>query len=136
MPLDTNVVPDVLLDRAPWPADMRPLWNANSRGEVTAALTATSITSLFSIARKLVGIERARMAVQLCLDALLVLPVDASALEAAAVMGGSDFEDDVQIACAQQAGLDLIVTRDPSGFAASPLRCVSPAEAAALLASK
>lgn len=134
--LDTNVVLDVLLDRSPWSAEMRPLWLASHRGEITAALTATSVTNIFYIARKLMGLERARLSVQLCLDALEVLPVDASALELAVSLQGSDFEDDVQIACAQQGQIDLIVTRDPAGFAASPIRCVSPAQATALLASK
>ncbi|RJP27095.1 MAG: hypothetical protein C4527_13910 [Candidatus Omnitrophota bacterium] len=36
-------------------------------------------------------------------------------------LGGSDFEDNLQIACAMTAQLDVIVTRDPSGFAASSI---------------
>lgn len=134
--LDTNVVLDVLLDRSPWAADMRPIWLASYRGEITAALTATSVTNIFYIARKLIGLERARLSVHLCLDALEVLPVDASALELASSLQGSDFGDDVQIACAQHGQVDLIVTRDPAGFAASPIRCASPAQAREILASR
>ncbi len=43
-------------------------------------------------------------------------------------MAGPVFEDNVQIACAQTAGVDFIVTRDPSGFAHSPLPVLAPTD--------
>jgi hypothetical protein len=46
---------------------------------------------------------------------------------------GNDFEDNVQIACAVIAGLDAIVTRDPKGFAGSPVLVLTPAELLARL---
>lgn len=39
-----------------------------------------------------------------------------------------DFEDDLQIACAVAAGLDVIVSRDRAGFVHSPIPVLSPAE--------
>jgi len=41
-------------------------------------------------------------------------------------MLGHDFEDNIQIACAQAAGLDLIVTRDVAGFRHSPIPSIEP----------
>jgi hypothetical protein len=46
---------------------------------------------------------------------------------------GSDFEDNLQIACAVKAGLDAIVTRNPKDFADSPVPVLTPAELLALL---
>ncbi len=43
-------------------------------------------------------------------------------------MTGADFEDNLQIACAVEARLDAIVTRDTKGFAGSPVPALSPAE--------
>ena len=46
---------------------------------------------------------------------------------------GSDLEDNVSMACAEVAGLDAIVTRDPRGFAGSTIPVLSPAQRLALL---
>ena len=43
-------------------------------------------------------------------------------------------EDNVSLACAMNARLDAIVTRDPRGFAGSPIPVLAPAELLALLA--
>jgi len=48
-------------------------------------------------------------------------------------MAGSDLEDNVSMACALAAGLDAIVTRDPKGFAGSPIPVLSPTELLARL---
>lgn len=63
-----------------------------------------------------------------CLNSFRVLPVDREALELAAAMPASDFEDNRLAACAQLARLDAIVTRDPRGYAGSPVPALSPAE--------
>jgi hypothetical protein len=52
---------------------------------------------------------------------------------AAQAMPGSDFEDNLQIACAIHVGVDLIITRDPRGFARSPLPVATPADLVAQL---
>ncbi|GEM_PF-5993728 len=46
----------------------------------------------------------------------------------ASSMSTSDFEDNLQIACAIEAQLDAIVTRDPAGFAQSPIPAMTPVE--------
>ena len=48
-------------------------------------------------------------------------------------MAGSDLEDNVCLACALNARLDAIVTRNPKDFAASPVPVLTPAELLALL---
>jgi hypothetical protein len=56
---------------------------------------------------------------------------DRAVLEAADPLPGADFEDNVHIAAAAQAAVDAIITRDPAGFAASPVAVLSPADLAA-----
>jgi len=73
-------------------------------------------------------LARARQAVQVCLEAFEIVPVDRAALERAQQLSASDFEDNVQIACAEAGQLDAIVTRDALSFAASPVAILSPAE--------
>jgi hypothetical protein len=43
-------------------------------------------------------------------------------------LGGRDFEDGLQIACAATARLDAIVTRDPAGFLGSTVEVIEPTE--------
>jgi hypothetical protein len=68
------------------------------------------------------------------LTTLDIVATDQAALLAAHTLAGTDFEDDLQIACAVRAQVDAIVTRDPHGFAASPIPVLTPADVVASLA--
>jgi len=127
--LDTNVPLDVLLKREPWLQHSGALWQASDAGRFYGFITATSVTTIFYVARRVLGIVRALNAVDVCLEAFEVCPVTRATLKQARALSGSDFEDNVQIACAMIAGLDAIVTRDPRGFRASPIPALTPAEA-------
>ena len=125
---DTNVVLDALLKRAPWDADSAACWQASDDGEILACLTASALTDIFYIARKQKGLNVARDAIRLCLDAFAICSIDRRALEEATDLPGDDFEDNLQITCATLAGLDAIVTRDKDGFRDSLIPVFTPAE--------
>lgn len=131
--LDTNVVLDLLLQRGEWLADADRIWQANAEGQLVACITASALTDIYYVSRRLAGQLRARDAVRACLDALTILSVDQEALAAAFARGGSDFEDDLQIACAERYSVDAIVTRDLDGFAGSSSLLLSPARLIAQL---
>lgn len=131
--LDTSVLLDLLLNRSPWAADAALLWDAHRHSQIRVWMAAFSLPTIFYIVRKQAGLAEARTAVQGCLTTLEIAPTDQAALLAAQALGGADFEDDLQIACAIQAGVDAIVTRDPRGFAASPMPVMTPAEVVATL---
>ena len=126
---DTNVVLDVLLAREPWREAAERLWRACDEGRATGYLAATTLTNIFYVARKQKNATEARAAIALLLEAFDVVAVDRLVIAAALALNGPDFEDDVQIACAQAVAADVIVTRDPAGFArAAPTRVAGPAE--------
>lgn len=126
--LDTNVILDALLDRDPWAAEARAIFEAHGLDRVAAYVTASSLTDIFYVSRKLVSRERAWKVIQVCVDQLAILPVSSAELRAALVGPGTDLEDNLQIACAVAHGLDAIVTRDPKGFVGSPVAVLSPAD--------
>jgi predicted nucleic acid-binding protein len=126
--LDTNIILDVLLRREPWRVEADALWGANDVGQLTAYLTATTLTDIFYVARKASDVSRARQAVQLCLDVFEIAPVARITLERAQQLSGADFEHNVQIACAEAGALDAIVTRDKGSFAAATVPVLTPAE--------
>jgi hypothetical protein len=96
---------------------------------------AISLPTVFYIVRKVAGLDKAREAADVCLDAFEICAVDGGVLETAHSMTGSDFEDNVQIACAISAGVDAIVTRDPKGLTNNRVSVRRPDEVVALLSA-
>jgi predicted nucleic acid-binding protein len=125
---DLNVVLDVVLNRQPWVADSRQVWDAHLGGSTDGYLAATGITNLFYIVRRLVDESTARSAVGVCLSTFSLVPVDLPIMQDADQHPGTDFEDNVCIACAEKVEADWIVTRDPSGFMQSSVPAISPTE--------
>ena len=132
--LDTNVVLDLLLNRPPWAADAATIWDAHRTGTINAFVAAYTVPTIFYIVRRNSDLATAQKAVADILATLDVTPVDRSTLLAAGSLPGSDFEDNLQIPCAVQSGLDGIITRDPGGFSGSAVPVLSPAELVARLA--
>jgi predicted nucleic acid-binding protein len=133
--LDTDVVLDALLRRAPFVVDSYGLWQACTAGRLEGWISAITPINVFYIARKQVGADRARQHVADLLTAFQVLPIDAAALRTAHALPMDDFEDAVQAASAAAAGLDALVTRNTRDYSAAPLPILTPAEALARLAS-
>lgn len=126
--LDTNVILDVLLNRAPWVSEAKAVWQAHADGQITGYMTATTITDIFYLARRLTDRATARTTVRTCLDTFEICEVNRSVLEQAQTLAGNDFEDNVQIACANLAGLDAIVTRNTVDFKTATMSVFTPAE--------
>ena len=126
--VDISVLLDLLLNRDPWAADASAIWNAHVNSNLQAFVAAFSLPTIFYVVRRQADLDVAREAVRVCLATLEILPIDHATLEAAWEMSGSDFEDNLQIACAMQAGIDIIVTRDPRGFSGSSVPVLSPSE--------
>ncbi|MBX3170264.1 MAG: PIN domain-containing protein [Candidatus Eremiobacteraeota bacterium] len=126
--LDTNVVLDVLLARQPRVNEAAGLWAAADDGRLTGYLPASALTDIYYVANRISGPSRAREAVRLCLTAFEFCPTDRAVLQSAFHRNGPDFEDDVQIASAESARLDAIVTRDGNGFKGSVIPIWSPTQ--------
>lgn len=125
--LDVNIILDVLLNRAPWVTDSAATWDAHRAGEVVAHVAAFAVPTAFYIMRRQSDLRRAHEGVRLCLESLEIAPIARSTLQLARRQTGSDYEDNLQIACAVEAGLDAIISRDPAGFAQSPIPVLTPA---------
>jgi predicted nucleic acid-binding protein len=125
--LDTNVVLDWLLDRKPWADEAAPLWQARDVGRLIAYIPASELTDIFYIGRRLVGADAALAAVDRAL-ALEVVPVEKAMLLRARSLPGTDFEDNVGMACAEAERLDFIITRDIADFQQSPILAIQPTD--------
>lgn len=127
--VDVNVVLDVLLNREPWRADASAVWDGVATGKIAGYLAPTTITTIYYLARKQpTGSAAALVAVAACMRTFEICVLDRTTFDMALQLAGPDFEDNVQIACAQQAGVDGIVTRDQQHFKAAGCRVLSPAD--------
>lgn len=132
--LDLNIVLDVVLNRQLFYLDSKAVWDASLTSQFDGRIVATELTNLYYIVRKQKDKSTAKTAVDICLANFAIVPVDKIKLLVASKMTGSDFEDNVIIACAESNTADYIVTRDETGFAHSPVPAIAPADFAALLA--
>jgi predicted nucleic acid-binding protein len=130
---DTNVILDVLLERAPYAESASRLWAGVETGKAVGVLPAHAITTLWSLVAETRSAASARTVVALVARVFDVATVDQSVVRRALELEFRDFEDAVCAAAAEVAGCELIVTRNGRDFAGSPVRAVDPLTALALL---
>lgn len=133
--LDVNVVLDVLLDRTPFAEASSAVWAAVELGRAEGLLSAHAVTTIHYLNMRAVGGRVARRTTEALLSVFDVAAVDAGVLQAALALDWPDFDDAVTAASARRAKCHAIVTRDPKGFRPSPVRVVTPEEAAAWLST-
>lgn len=129
---DTNVILDVLLERLPFAEPAAHLLAQAERGQIQGFTCATSVTTIFYLARKSLGGDSARRQVADLLSILDVAPVNRAVLERAARSGIDDFEDAVIVESARQVDARVILTRNERDFARSPIPVHSPLSLPAL----
>lgn len=126
--LDTNVLLDVMLARLPHAESSARILAAVESGLVTGIISATSVTTVFYVATKAVGVRRAEGHVRTILSLCEIAPITDIVLIRALDVGFADFEDAVIHEAAKLARCQGIVTRDPQGFKRSELPVYSPSE--------
>lgn len=124
--IDTNIVLDVLMARRPHVDHALAIFALVDSGRVTGVLRATTITTVFYLAAKSVGVAEAQTHVRSLLDVFDVATVDRAVLVTALDAGFDDFEDGVLHEAAVVAGADAVVSRDGTGFAAASLPVFTP----------
>jgi predicted nucleic acid-binding protein len=126
--LDTNVILDLLLPRQPWLGQAQPMWDARDAGMILVCLPTSALTNIYYIGRRQIGQLRIMDGIRFCIANFELSSLERQDAEFALTLPGTDFEDNLQIACAVHAGVQYIVTRDPSDFTGTPapLRVVDP----------
>ncbi len=131
--LDTNVVLDVLLDRAPHAVASSAVLSLVESGAVRGSLCATSVTTVHYLLAKALGQRVARRHLETLLSLCDVAPVTEDVLRDALSAGFADYEDAVVHAAALRSHAAVIVSRDATGFKSAKIPVVSPAELLATL---
>jgi predicted nucleic acid-binding protein len=127
--IDTNVVLDVLLNRAPFSANSKAIFDLAEEKRITGYISASSVTDIFYIANKeFKDSERVYQTIEI-LDALfLIVPVSKSTVTDALALRWKDFEDAVQFTVAKENDIAYIITRNETDFETSDIPCMSPTD--------
>lgn len=126
--IDTNIVLDLILNREPFVESASILFEMVEITKIQGFIAATTITNIFYIVRKAQGRQKAIEAIARLSTGLVICSVDSLVVRRALECNLKDFEDRVQLACAEINQLDAIVTRDISDFLGVELSILSIAE--------
>ena len=127
--LDTNVLIDFLTARGSFGPNARAVVEIyNGSNSVSGCFSSLSACDIVYILRNHFTGEVLRNQI-LALGSILEM-FDTRAAEVKAALAGadSDFEDAVQRICAEDNGVDVIITRDKSGFADAKIPVMTPTE--------
>lgn len=125
---DTNIILDVLLDRAPFSEDAALLLSKVERTEITGFLCASTITTIHYLTSKVLTPELALKHIHSILGLFEIAPVNRIVLENALEAQFTDFEDAVLYEAACHTGANYIITRNVSDFKKSTLPVFTPDE--------
>lgn len=107
--------------------------NTVTQGQVQGYVSGHAATNIFYILRRQLGNEAARELLSRLLQRLQVASVTDEVIRMALQSSITDFEDAVTSEAAKAEGLEIIVTRNKSDFAASSVPAMLPEEFLATL---
>jgi predicted nucleic acid-binding protein len=133
--IDTNVVIDVLSDRAPFADDSAKVVKLCENGAIVGFVTATTITDIYYVLGKtLIDKSRLYAIMEEFLSIVKIGGVTHREIMGALAKRARDFEDALQAECAASLRADYVVTRNVKDFARSQAKAITPTEFLALIA--
>ncbi|GMO16043.1 MAG: PIN domain-containing protein [Treponemataceae bacterium] len=125
--VDTNVVLDAIASRSPFDKAAQEIIRLAAAKEIDAAITASTASDIFYIARKyLQSAEETIKQMRKLFTILDIISVEKSDCLAAFETGMSDYEDSLLAVCALRWNADCIITRHAPDFAASSVPAIAP----------
>lgn len=126
--IDTNVVLDVLCGREEFLEASSKVWKYCEVNKLIGVISALSVPNIVYILRKELDPDKTKEIIDRLLLIFDVVELTAEDLRKAAEMKTADYEDAVQMCCAERINADFIVTRNIRDFVSSPVPAVKPSE--------
>ena len=114
--LDTNLILDVLAEREPFYQDSRRIWEFVEKRDLTGYLSATTITDIFYIIKKQLGMKRAYDTLSKIMAVFNIASVSETDIRKGLNLGFKDFEDGLQFVCAKKIKAGYLITRNKEEF--------------------
>ena len=126
---DTNVIIDVLLERAPFVEDSCRILSLCEEHKADGFVSASSVTDIYYLVRKYMhSTELAYHAVGKLLEIVRVCDVTNNDVLMAFQRKAKDFEGCLMAVCAKSSHCDYIVTRNKKDFEGFDISTLAPAE--------
>ena len=126
--IDTNVILDVLCNRADFVEDSLKVFRLCEAEQITGYISALSIPNIVYIMRKELDNARIKEILTTLTAIFHVVELRESDLIRAAELEFADYEDALQTVCASRAKASYIVTRNIKDFRNSPVPAIKPSE--------
>lgn len=126
--IDTNVVLDVLCGREEFLEASSKVWKYCEVNKLIGVISALSVPNIVYILRKELDPDKTKEIIDRLLLIFDIAELTAEDLRKAAEMKTADYEDAVQMCCAERINADFIVTRNIRDFVSSPVPAVKPSE--------
>ena len=125
---DTNVLIDFLIGREPFADEAALVVAMCDRGELDGCFSSLTACDIVYVLRRAVGQSVLRRRIVELSEIIEML--DTRAIEVKTALAGEDvdFEDSVQRICAEENAVDVIITRDKTGFANASIPVLTPSE--------
>lgn len=124
--LDTDILIDVVLDRAPHADHAVSLLELLEARPGTAFVAWHLISNFYYLVRPAQGHQKARDFLRELIRFVPIAPTTTRSLGQALQLEMTDFEDAMQVAAAMAAEADVIVTRNLRHYKKSPIRAAPP----------
>ena len=126
--VDTNVILDVLLNRAPFVELSANIVSSIETKNIEGYLCATTVTTLDYLLSKAKNREQSKIEIKKLLHLFGISDVNSRVLALAADSAFTDFEDAVLYYSGECAGVDCVVTRNTKDFKHASLPIYTPEE--------
>ena len=127
--IDTNVILDALSNRPPFNDNAQKIFYFAAKEKITASITANSVTDIYYLIRKhLQSPQEAKLILLKLFSLFQIIDVTGTDCEKALELNISDYEDALQIICAQKSAIDYIITRNLKDYSDSPVPVISPGD--------
>jgi predicted nucleic acid-binding protein len=128
--LDTNVILDFFLARAPHDTAARQIFEAVTKEQIAAHVTASSITDIYYIVAKRLGDDKAREVLKNLFNLVVIIAVDGDDCITALGLPMSDYEDAVVTTCAKKDAVEAVITNDAEFLTIDPalMRVMTPVD--------
>ena len=125
--IDTNVILDAVAKRPPFNENAEKIFYLVAKENVTASITANSVTDIYYLIRKhLKSPDEAKLVLFKLFSLFQIIDVTGADCERALELNTSDYEDALAITCAQRAKMEYIITRHMKDFPNSPVPSITP----------
>jgi predicted nucleic acid-binding protein len=127
--VDTNIIIDLLADRAPFARFAIELFDSAEKEKVKLFASTHSFATTYYLLKKFFEEKELRKLLASLLDYLELISVDTDIIKKSLLSNHRDFEDTIQMfAAGSITGMDYIVTRNLKDFKGSGIMVLPPEE--------